>query len=92
MAARPLGGLAHQVEPAGMVRERAVGEIDPHHVDAGAHRVFDDPRVVRGGTEGRDDLGPAEDETHAARLSRMSTAGSFLPSTNSRNAPPPVDM
>ncbi|CSC81997.1 Uncharacterised protein [Vibrio cholerae] len=27
-----------------------------------------------------------------ARASSISTAGSFLPSTNSRNAPPPVEM
>lgn len=27
-----------------------------------------------------------------ARSSSMATAGSFLPSTNSRNAPPPVEM
>ena len=29
---------------------------------------------------------------YAPRCSRTSTAGSFLPSTNSRNAPPPVEM
>ena len=38
-------------------------------------------RLLRGGRGGQD-----------ARFSRIATAGSFLPSTNSRNAPPPVDM
>ena len=75
-----------------MIGELAVREIDPHHVDARAHHVGKDLGIVRGRTERRDDFGATQNEAHAARCSRISTAGSFLPSTNSRNAPPPVEM
>ena len=82
----------HQLQAPRVIGERAVREIDPHHIDAGTHHVGKHLGVVRGGTERRDDFGPTQNEAHAARCSRISTAGSFLPSTNSRNAPPPVEM
>ena len=39
--------LAHQLEPARVIGERAVREIEAHHVDAGAHHVGQAPRDRR---------------------------------------------
>ncbi len=90
--ARSTSGRAHQLDPARMVGDRAMREIQAHHIHAGAHDLGQHRRIIRGGTQGRDYLGAPKQGIHAARFSRISTAGSFLPSTNSRNAPPPVDM
>ena len=92
VSAGALGGGADQLEAPRVIGRYAVREIHAHHIDPGAHHVVDDLGIVRRRAQGRDDLGAAQNEAHAARRSRMSTAGSFLPSTNSRKAPPPVDM
>ncbi len=92
VAAGLLRGFPHQIETSRMIGEGAVRKVQPHHVDAGAHHVEQYFGIIRGRTKSRDDLGPALNEAHAARCSRISTAGSFFPSTNSKNAPPPVDM
>ncbi len=84
--------LAHQFDPACMIGNRAVREIQTHHIHAGAHHLLEHRRIVRGRPQGRDNFRAPQARIHAARCSRISTAGSFLPSTNSRKAPPPVDM
>jgi hypothetical protein len=40
-----------------MIGNRAVREIQPNHVDARAHDVSQHRRIIRGRTQGRDDLG-----------------------------------
>src|SRR5882762_6694262 len=92
VASRLRGCRPHEVETPRVIGPRAMREVDADHVHAGADHVGQHLLVVRCRTQRRDDLGPTQDETHAARLSRTSTAGSFLPSTNSRNAPPPVEI
>ena len=92
VAACPPGGIPDHFHAPGVVRQRAMGEIHADHIDACAHHVADDLGIVRRRPEGGDDLGATQYEAHEALCSRMSTAGSFLPSTNSRNAPPPVEM
>ncbi|OMY15218.1 hypothetical protein AQ836_00795 [Burkholderia pseudomallei] len=67
---------------------------------SGAARNAREPRHRAGGRRPRVRLGatPALTRRRAprraryARVSSTSTAGSFLPSRNSRNAPPPVEM
>src|SRR5580698_3391492 len=109
-------GCAHQVHALLVVAGFTVGEIEAHHVHAGADDGLHHFRGIGGGPEGRDYFCSA---WHAvimlqprlsrravayaclreligevvlpARSSSMATAGSFLPSRNSRNAPPPVD-
>jgi hypothetical protein len=86
------GGIPHQIEAPRVVGGRAMREVDADHVHAGPDHVGQHLLIVRCRTQSCDDLGPTQLETHAARLSRTSTAGSFFPSTNSRNAPPPVEI
>ena len=80
--------------------ERA-GNLHGEQRLAGAGLALDQqrPRQQHGRVDGRHQLlgrdvavRAPELPAHAARCSRISTAGSFLPSTNSRNAPPPVEM
>ena len=80
------------------VVEAAVREIDAHQVDAGRDQVGHRALVVGRRTERRYDLGAPwhgfrpRRLSPAARCSSIATAGSVLPSTNSRNAPPPVEI
>src|SRR5690606_40104813 len=69
-------------------------EIHAHDVDACAQHPLEDVRVARCGSQGGDDLGRAlgGPEHGHARSASAATAGSVLPSRNSRNAPPPVEM
>jgi hypothetical protein len=88
-------GLAHELGALHVVRGRAVREVQPHDVDAGEEHPLEGRGVARSGAERGDDLGAALCFGHqdcAARCSRISIAGSFLPSRNSRKAPPPVEM
>src|SRR5205085_12158465 len=86
--------LAHELRALHVVFGRAMREIEAHDVDAREEHAFEGGGVARGGPECRDDLGAALGLVHrfSARCSRISNAGSFLPSRNSRNAPPPVEM
>ena len=67
------------------------GQISLQVVRVEGTRVFT-VVLVGGGAERGEYLGAAAKQDHAARCSRISTAGSFLPSTNSKKAPPPVEM
>ena len=52
--------LAHaldQLDLAQMLRVRAVGEVEPHHVHAAAAHRGERLRVLAGGADGTDDLG-----------------------------------
>jgi len=67
--------------------------LHPDYSIAGA------PRRVKNAPEDDAAGGPAQRRrsafvlsAQAARFSRISNAGSFLPSSTSRNAPPPVEM
>ena len=57
VAARLPRGLAHQIDPAGMIGDRAVREVQAHHIHAGAHDFCEHRRIVRGRTQSRDYLG-----------------------------------
>ncbi len=50
-------GLAHQFNPARMIGDDAVREIQTHHIHAGAHHIREHRWIVRGGTQGRDNFG-----------------------------------
>ena len=97
--------LAHHLDAPALRIARAVREIDARHIETGAAPCRRPRRVVGRGSERRDDLGSSlrVHSPHAsaqsaclrrrvARCSSIATAGSVLPSTNSRNAPPPVEM
>ena len=61
-----------------MIGDRAVREIQAHHVDAGAHHVGQHRRIVRGGTQGRDDLGAAQHGASCGALLENFDRGKFL--------------
>ncbi len=90
---------AHHLGARHVVVGRAVGKIQAHDVDARGEHPLEDLGRARRGPECRDDLRAARgarlrSERHHARAlsSRIVTAGSVLPSRNSRKAPPPVEM
>ena len=59
LAARALGGFAHQRRTLDVVLRRAVAEVQPHHVDTFAHHLLQDLRAAGSGAQGGDDLGGA---------------------------------
>src|SRR5690606_22880939 len=69
-----------------------VREVEPYHVHAGAQQRLQHARRVGCGTERGDDPRPAPVVAHRDLALSAETAGSSLPSRNSRNAPPPVEM
>ena len=90
---------ARALDPARVVVEAAVREVDADQVHARRDQVCERRRRIGCRTERRDDLGaschlrsPASRYWPAARRSSAATAGSVLPSTNSRKAPPPVEI
>ena len=90
---------AHELRAREVVVGGAVGKVEADDVDAGREHPLEDFRRARRGAEGCDDLRAADraavsTEGHQARAlsSSAATAGSFLPSRNSRKAPPPVEM
>ena len=92
-----LRDLLHQGGAVDVVLCHAVREVEPDAVDAGADDAFEHLRRARRRPEGGDDLGFADaGDVHQRpprpRRSRISIAGSALPSSISRNAPPPVEM
>src|SRR6185437_9721925 len=89
-------GVAHELGALHVVLRGAVREVEAHDVHARGEHLLEHRRLARRRAEGRDDLGAALAHRTvaplAARLSSASTAGRVLPSRNSRNAPPPVEM
>ena len=77
-----------------MIIGRAVGKVDADHIHPGGDQFPHALGVAGRRTQRGDDLGRAlERNRHpAARCSSISTAGNFLPSRNSRKAPPAVEM
>ena len=114
--------LAHQRGAVDVVLRRAVREVEPHDVDAGADHALE--HLGRRSTRGRAwrrswwrgawrlRIGSSIEQSFALRScarsrrtrpigscepaararSRISNAGRVLPSSTSRNAPPPVEM
>ena len=92
-----LRGGAHQRQAAAAVVDGAVRGIEPHDVDAGVHHLRQHLEIIGRRPDRGDDLGAPQRRwrtliRHAHALRASATAGSVLPSTNSRNAPPPVEM
>ncbi len=58
-AAVTLGCLAHRGS-AGMMVGRAVGKIQPYHVDTGVDEFIEHALAITGGAQGSDDLGAAK--------------------------------
>ena len=87
-----LRNRAHHLDALGVRLRVAVREVDAHDVRAGAQHVRQHFGIVGGRAECREDLGASEHRQFFARSSSTATAGNFLPSRNSRNAPPPVEM
>ena len=57
-------GFAHRRHPRRVLFGRAVGEVQAHHVDAGAHQAGKHARCVGGRAEGGEDLGAAKWRGH----------------------------
>jgi hypothetical protein len=96
--------IAHHARAPLVVRRGAMRKIQPYDVDAGSEHSRQHVGGAAGRTERGDYFGRALHRgsrlkrivvaavQRAARCSRIATAGSVLPSRNSRNAPPPVEM
>ena len=102
LAADRLRRVADQLGALLVIGRGAVREIQAHDVDAGSEHARQHIEAAACGAERRDDLGrslhdvpgstPRVSRFRPPAASRISTAGSVLPSRNSRNAPPPVEM
>jgi len=55
-----LGGFAHRTQAAAMILGRAVGKVQPHHVDADTDEFVEYALAIAGGAQGGDDLGAAK--------------------------------
>jgi len=88
-----------------MILHRAMREIHPYQVDAGANHLLQHFLVAGSGPQRCDYFGSTQHNGHlqlqpppqpsvsfCARCSSISTAGNFLPSRNSRKAPPAVEI
>ncbi len=90
---------AYASDAPGVVVEDSVREVHPNEVRAGRDQVGERAVGVGRRPERRHDLGASWHVRLAfrcaqpdARSSSIATAGSVLPSTNSRKAPPPVEI
>ena len=72
VALRALRGRAHRLRDFPVLLRVAVREIEPGHVHAGSDHLLEDVEILRGWTDGRDDLRGAHrlQHTHPMALSR----------------------
>ena len=102
-----LGRLARMLDAAHVVGRAAVREVDAQHVGARADHFLEHAGASVAGPSVATilvrrvsialchvvtSLARLSSAHPAARCSSIATAGSFLPSRNSRKAPPPVEM
>ena len=104
LASKCTCAVAHLVGTLEMVFCLTMGEVKPDNIQAGLKHFIKHFLLVRSRTEGCNNLGASWHivsclclascltRDYFARSSSMATAGSFLPSRNSRKAPPPVEM
>src|SRR5262249_11779545 len=102
---RHTGRLAHQRQPAPAILHRAMGGVQADDVHTFPHHSDQHVQVIGRRPYGGDNLRSSQHKwSHTlhpkrvvlyhprARSSSATTAGNGLPSTNSRNAPPPVEI